>query len=357
MRMRSIGLVAGFTFAACSGPSGAGGSDSAATGDSSGSATVDSSSGAGATSAASTVGSGDADGSTSGVATTAASSEGSTGSGGSPGCSSAEYGPGEHAGLTMEFDGTQRRFDLFIPSAYDADTPLPVVLNFHGYTSNPSQQAFFSEFNGPAEDHSMIVVYPAGTANSWNGGSCCGQAASNDVDDVGFARALVDHVAEILCMDPDRVYAMGMSNGGFMSHRLACEASDVFAAIGPVAGVLGIPPEDCNPSRPVPVLHFHGTNDTLVPYDGGAINVSVAETMSGWASRNGCDAQSEVTFEMADVTCETWPSCDADVEVTLCTIENGGHCWPGNTFCPFGGTTETLHASEEIAEFFEGYSL
>ena len=236
--------------------------------------------------------------------------------------------------VDLEFDGVPRRYELHVPTAYDGRTPLPLVLNFHGLTSNPTQQREFSQMDMTADSRGFLVAYPEGLDVSWNGGLCCGRSAENGVDDVGFARAVIDDIAERGCIDPSRVYATGMSNGGFLSHRLACEASDVIAAIGPVAGVLGIDSSACTPSRPVPVVHFHGTADTLIPYDGQNDFESVADTVAGWVARNGCTEPPEVVLRTGSVTCETTGGCDGDASVTLCTIEGGGHCWPGNLSCP-----------------------
>ncbi len=117
--------------------------------------------------------------------------------------------------------------------------------------------------------------------------------------------------------------------------------------------------ETCNPSRPVPVIHFHGTADTLVAYEGTAAGFpSVAESTRGWAERNGCtDAAPEVTLEQGATTCETWSECDAGVRVTLCTSEGEGHCWPGTNFCPFGDFTLDINADDEMWKVFRDYSL
>ena len=142
---------------------------------------------------------------------------------------------------------------------------MPLVLDFHGYLGSSGEQATFSQITPAADAAGVAIVLPQGVGNSWNGGACCGQAASEDIDDVGFIRALVDAMDMHVCFDAARVYAMGMSNGGYISNRLGCEAADVFAAIGPVAGMIQIPFEECQPSRPVPVMHFHGTADLIVP--------------------------------------------------------------------------------------------
>ncbi|MCH9685797.1 MAG: prolyl oligopeptidase family serine peptidase [Deltaproteobacteria bacterium] len=259
------------------------------------------------------------------------------------------FEPGTHTRIAVDVDGVSRTYDLFVPTSYDPMALAPLVLNFHGLLGSPSQQASFSQFNGIAEGHSMLVAYPAGIGNSFNAGVCCGQASSSGVDDVGFARALVADVASKMCVDPRRVYATGMSNGGHMAHRLACEAADMFAATASVAGVLSLI-TPCTPSRPVSMLQFHGTADTIVGYNSVP---PVMPMMEAWAARNGCSGQPETTFDQGDIQCQTWPSCNGEVEVSLCTIDGGGHCWPGNESCVFGHSSTELHASEAIATMFD----
>jgi polyhydroxybutyrate depolymerase len=162
-----------------------------------------------------------------------------------------------------------------------------------------------------------------------------------------------------VCVDQKRIYATGMSNGGFMSHRLGCERANRFAAIAPVAGVLGIPPGSCTPSRPMPIIHFHGTADTLEPYDGGGTSgfPSVAQTISGWSTRNGCSAAPTQTFSNGAAHCESTLDCTSGVEVVLCTIDGMGHCWPGQSFCPFGNASTEISANQAMWEFFQRFAL
>ena len=149
-----------------------------------------------------------------------------------------------------------------------------------------------------------------------------------------------------------------------MSHRLGCELADRIAAIAPVAGVLGIAPDACQPSRPVPVFDVHGTGDIVVPYNGGTPLVprlgfglvfrSVQETMQVWRERNACSEVAEVTYERGDVTCETWSSCAEGADVQLCTVRRGGHTWPG---APLFGTSQNLETTEAIIDFFEDHPM
>jgi polyhydroxybutyrate depolymerase len=287
------------------------------------------------------------------------SSTGSTGgSAGSSGCGNTPPDPGTHTGLSVDVNGQARSYDLFVPTGYAPDVPAPLVLNFHGLYQSPPDQADFSQFDTTAESRGILVAYPEGIGQSFNAGACCGEASSSGVDDVAFARALVEQIENDMCVDPRRVYATGMSNGGHMAHTLGCQAADVFAAVAPVAGVMGLAPAECVPSRPVPVLDFHGDVDMIVPYGGAGPGFpAVPNMMADWAARNGCAAESEVILDQGDVTCEAWPGCSSDVSVVLCTVAGGGHCWPGGGSCLFGSKTDDVDASDMIADFFADHVL
>jgi polyhydroxybutyrate depolymerase len=274
---------------------------------------------------------------------------------GPSGCGGAGLEAGDHT-MTIDWDDRTRTYHVHVPPSYDGSAAVPLVLNFHGYTSNAGQQIVLSGMNEKADAEGFIAVHAEGWggAQSWNGGLCCGAASSEELDDVGLVRAVLDDVAALACIDRARVYARGLSNGGFLSHRLGCQAGDVIAAIAPVAGVIGIPDEECTPPRAVPVMHFHGTSDTLVPYDGGGFSgfPSVADTMAGWVERNGCTIGPDETYAMGDSRCETWTGCSGGVSVTLCTVEGGGHWWPGGP-----GSTTDIDATEAMWEFLSAYSL
>jgi polyhydroxybutyrate depolymerase len=284
------------------------------------------------------------------------SPSGGGGTGGDPssGCSEHSLAQGT---FSLTHDGVQYGYDVHLPPGYTGTKAMPLILNWHGLTSNAGQQASFSAMNPVADAEGFVVVYPNSPDASWNAGTCCAFNATTR-DDVGFARALVNEITSKGCIDRKRVYAMGMSNGGFMSHRLACEAADLFAAVGPVAGKVGI--ANCAPSRPVPVLHFHGTADGLVAYDSAALSaegLNVPDTLARWATRNGCQQQPSQTFVQGTATCQTWTQCSGDSEVRLCTSQDMGHCWPGQLVCPFGAVTDDIDASQEIAKFFKRFSL
>lgn len=262
-----------------------------------------------------------------------------------------DLGSGAHV-LRLRFDGYDRSYRLHVPPGYDPAAPTPLVVNLHGLSSNAWQEELFCEMNSTADAHGFVVMYPDGHLNSWNAGLCCGTAATLGVDDVGFLRAAVADAAGRLCIDPRRIFATGMSNGGYMAHRLACEASDLFAAAAPVSGGMGL--LDCAPPRPVPVLAFHGTADSIVRYDLGHT------AYLGWAGRNGCgDTLTRTPY--GDSYCETYTDCDSGVEVGFCSLDGMGHCWPGGSrslcLAYLGPYCDDVDANETMWEFFQRHPL
>lgn len=269
--------------------------------------------------------------------------------------------------MTLSHKGLIRTALVHVPEGYDPGKGAMLVLNFHGFSSDGLQEAVLSRMNKASDERGFIAVYPYGVANSWNAGQCCGTAWLDAVDDVDFVRNLLDKLEADFCIDTRRVFSTGMSNGGFFSHRLGCELSDRIAAIAPVAGVLGI--SSCNPPRPVPVFHFHGTEDGLVPYGGGnpVLNVglegelnfkSVADTMASWRNHNKCSDVSEKIYDEGDAVCLRWGGCSQDADVLLCTITGGGHTWPGGVPIPFlGKTSGDISATKAMLDFFEAHPM
>lgn len=269
--------------------------------------------------------------------------------------------------LTVQSGGRTRTSLLHVPEKYDPTLGTMLVLNFHGFTSAGWQQALLTRMSQHSDQRGFIVAYPEGVAASWNAGDCCGTAWTDSVDDVKFVRDLLDRIEDEYCIDPRRIYATGMSNGGFLSHRLACEVSDRIAAVAPVAGVLGIAPEKCAPTRPVPVLHFHGTADPLVPYQGGTPLIpqlgagivfrSVADTLAYWRSHDGCSAFDKTFYQQGDTTCVEWPDCAQGAQAAVCTIEGGGHTWPGGVPIPAGKTSTDIDATATMLDFFAAHPM
>ncbi len=259
---------------------------------------------------------------------------------------------------TIMSGGLSRTINVHVPKSYDPTQPMPLVINFHGYTSDAMQEDALSGMSAKADAAGFIAIHPEGTNNSWNAGACCGMAAQQNVDDIGFVKDILATAEDKLCIDAHRIFATGMSNGGFLSNRIGCELADRFAAIAPVAGVTGVTP--CSPSRPVPVIHFHGTADTLVPYNGNTAQgfIAVPDDFAAWGMRDGCTDMPSQTYSMGDVTCNSYLHCNGGAQVTLCTVQNGGHTWPGGLPVPaLGYTTTNISATDAMWSFFQAHPL
>lgn len=240
---------------------------------------------------------------------------------------------------TVEHDGRMRRARIVLPDDYSTERRWPLVLSVHALGSTAALQESYTRMTEQTRRRGFVVVYPEGTGNSWNAGTCCGTATGR-VDDVGFLAALIDRAEAELCIDHDRVHATGMSNGGYMTHRLGCELADRLASIAPVAGADAT--TRCEPSRPLPIQLHHGTLDTVVPYLAGA------SARDAWRERNGCRGEPETFFDAGGTTCERW-RCDAPVELCRSTVS---HVWPGGVASPAG-----IDATTAVLDFFEANPL
>lgn len=274
--------------------------------------------------------------------------------------------PSGKTNQTLTHDNRERSYILYVPDSVDWEQPVPLVLVFHGGTGNAQSALVMSGFNEIADQNGFIVAYPNGTGRlsddkllTWNGGDCCAYAQEEDIDDVGFVRALVSQLEAKVAIDRQRIFAAGLSNGALLSQRLACEAADIFAAVAPVAGTLNFSP--CQPTQPVSIIAFHGTADQHIPYDGGKgpdslVDVAFAsmqESVTFWIVANGCGAQPQ-TNSFDDIKHEVWAGCNDGTAVELYTIIEGGHAWPGGSSGWPGADkpTETISASALIWEFF-----
>jgi polyhydroxybutyrate depolymerase len=252
-----------------------------------------------------------------------------------------------------------RSVRVHVPASYDPKSRTPVVINLHGYASDGADQAGVSHMIAKSNAAGFIAVHPDGhdSPRGWNAGVCCGSAASGGTNDTAWILSVLDALEAKLCVDPDRVYATGLSNGAFMAQRLACEAADRFAAIAPVAGVVGTP--TCTPSRPVPVFEVHGTSDPIIPFGGGGFNGNepVPTTVNRWVTANHCTTTS-TTFQHGDATCVTHGGCAQNADVTLCTIDGGGHQWPGGDSIGVldGKKSDDLNATDAMWTFFTAHA-
>ena len=276
-------------------------------------------------------------------------------------CTPGGLAPGSHAFVTTH-DGLERRYRVHVPAGHEG-TPLPLVFNLHplvlGGGLVPDSDLFTriwtheSGLDDVADVEGFVVVQPDGTGfpASWNAGDdCCSPANANEVDDVGFLRSLLDGVSGRTCVDRSRVYATGMSNGGFLSHRLACEASDWITAIAPVVGSFS-DELTCELTRPVPVLQVTGTEDSFA---------SRTASFERWVGLDGCTDAPEVTYQVGNATCVTHDTCDGGVEVGHCVVEGGGHCWFSDIapqFTPFCGPRDDLDTPEMVWDFLRRWRL
>jgi polyhydroxybutyrate depolymerase len=260
--------------------------------------------------------------------------------------------------------GMDRTYMLHVP----AGDPLGLVLSLHGGGGTGVAQRGLTDFDTVANAHNLLVVYPDGYDKSWADGRGASPADRRHVDDVGFLAGLASKLQNDYGIAPGHVFVTGMSNGGFMSNRLACDRADLFAAIAPVAGTLGVGVA-CNPSRPVSVWEAHGTADPLVPFKGGDVHgrggishsISADAMVNKWRSADRCrgDPSVQVLSDVGDGTVVRridYQACAASTEVVFCQIDSGGHTWPGGKqYLPatvIGPTTRALDGSEAIAEFF-----
>lgn len=236
--------------------------------------------------------------------------------GDSASCGNGALTAGERT-VTIQHDGVARDYVVHVPASYDGSKRVPLVVDIHGLRSNAREQAAVSGWRAKSDREGFIVVHPNGLHSSWNGGSlCCGMSLANQVDDEGFIREIVARTRNDACIDPRRVYATGISNGGAMSHLLACRAADIFAATAPVSMGNGTIP--CAPARPLSIVMYRGTTDRLVPYAGGVFPSAQAD-FDQWKTLNGCTG----TASSGSGPCQTFTACKEGVEVTLCSIAAG----------------------------------
>ncbi len=262
---------------------------------------------------------------------------------------------------TLLAEGVTRSYRLHIPSRYQGNQPVPLIFNFHGHDSNARQQEVYTGFSALADQHDFVVVYPQGLTGS-DGGAGWNTHGPNapHVDDVAFVGTLLSQIEATLCIDRQRIFATGISNGGGMTALLACRMAGQFAAFAPVSGAFYPIPGGCHPQRSVPLLEFHGTGDFVVPYDGEPRIAlpPIGSWLREWASRDGCQHGPQVFWQQADVTAEEWTACTLPGLVVHYRIAGGGHTWPGAFADPLlGRTTHTIDATSLIWQFFTAHPL
>lgn len=235
-------------------------------------------------------------------------------------------------------DGRTRTYRTYVPAGVGT-AEVPLVIALHGGTGSGRQFERSSGLDAQADQYGFVVVYPDGVGTgpdetelrTWNAGLCCGPASRNGVDDVAFIGLLIDRMMADHFIDPDRVFVVGHSNGGFMAYRLACELSGRIAAVGLQAGGLGV--DTCEPEQPVSLLHLHGRDDTNVRIEGGlGTGISRVEfpplddSLATVAAAMGC-AEPPVIAVEGDVERRTWDECDGEVTVEVHVVDGRDHGW------------------------------
>lgn len=266
---------------------------------------------------------------------------------------------------SFTFGGMNRTYSFYVPATYTAGTPVPLILNLHGYTSNGVQQSYYTNFNGIADTANFIVVHPDGTNDPYGNQPFWNYNIwGATVDDLGFLQALIDTLSIHYSINQNRVYSVGMSNGGYMSYFLACNTNR-FAAIGSVTGSMS--PEmynSCNSNLPIPVIEIHGTTDPTVPYGGSATSKAIEDVVSFWVTRNNCNTTpietlvpNSNTTDGATATHYLYPGGIDGHTVEFFKVTDGGHTWPGGAIpLPSAGNTcMDFSANKEIWRFFSQF--
>ena len=270
---------------------------------------------------------------------------------------------------TLKSGGDLRNYWLVRPEGLEKTKPAPLLMVLHGSAGSGEDMMTVTRrgFERLADKEKFVVVYPDALERRWNdqGGT---------VDDVGFLLAIVDKLVADGLVDKNRIYVAGISNGGMIAQRLACEQADRIAGIATVAGGLPEPLQaTCKPARALPVLVIHGTEDPIVPWSGDAVAgfedfgkvLSARETAKFWAANNRCGDGGVIAAEPdrdpkdgTRVKMEVFASCPAGAAVKLAAVEGGGHTWPGGyQYLPerfIGRTSQDVDANMLIWDFFKG---
>ncbi len=308
-------------------------------------------------------GDGDSTASTATQTPEAAATEGSAATTPAPeptGCTPARpHDSGNHS-ATLASGGLDREYMLYVPTSYTGEDATPLIVSLHGHGSSAGEQTIYSGLPLKAEDEGFIVVTPQGTGDEphWNFTT----VEAGAPDDVAFISDLLDKLESELCIDTSRVYVAGISNGAAMSVTLACFLSDRIAAIAPVAGLFLFP--GCPSTHPVSVIAFHGTDDRLVPFEGGSVSGSalnvppIEDSANQWAAHNGCQESPIEEQATEHVRLLRYEGCDQGAAVELYVVEDGGHTWPGAPIdVPFGATTHEISATDLMWSFFEAHAI
>jgi polyhydroxybutyrate depolymerase len=289
-------------------------------------------------------------------------------------CDKEWKGDGDEEKQRITVDGEKRTYRVYTPANYDASKEYPLILTLHGRFGTAKGMDKFSGMNPIADEKEFIVVYPDGYKRSWADDRQFGPAFEDGIDDYAFFNALLDQLIADYPIDEDRIYACGMSNGGFMSLSLACHLSDRIAAVAAVTGAMGPGPEDyCNEAKPTAILLIGGVDDPTVPYDGGdisegSITIGFPAAFEFWRDQNQCvdTVKDSVWNDMDDsdgttVITHSHISCDSMVNVVLYEVEGMGHTWPQGTQYlkedRIGKVSQEFNGARTIADFLLSFEL
>ncbi|MFH1133278.1 MAG: PHB depolymerase family esterase [Nanoarchaeota archaeon] len=276
--------------------------------------------------------------------------------------------PGDYR-FEIAHDDSTRYYLLHVPPSIQGE-PAPLVLAFHGGMGTAEMMSQYYGWKEKSDEEGFIVAFPNGASRyatgklaTWNAGGCCGYAVDSKSDDVSFVKAVIDDIKKKASIS--KVFSTGMSNGGMLSYRLACDLSDTFSAIAAVSGTDNY--DVCNPKSPLSIMHIHSLQDRHVLYEGGCGPdcmvggetefVSVPDTITRWVERNHCSKTPERVFENENGYCDLYSGCTNNVKVKVCTTKDGGHSWPGTPQAPnpLEKTTpsQAISATDEIWDFFQ----
>lgn len=264
--------------------------------------------------------------------------------------------------------GFERTYRVHLPTGYDGSRPAALVMLFHQYGADGWAIQQLSGMDRVADANGFIVVYPDGYQGSWNEGSGKFAAEKAGVDDVAFTNAMLDALTQRYAIDPNRIYAAGFSNGGFMAQRLACELSDRISAIAVVGATMTLDTyAHCRPQLPVSVLMIHGKEDTSVPWNGNDTYMGVTDALGRWVSLDRCKGQPiqvdkpDLANDGTTVSYGIYSGCMLSRRVALYAIEGGNHSWPGGSrllqFYVPGNESYDIDASTVIWEFLRSTVL
>ncbi len=263
-------------------------------------------------------------------------------------------------------DSKKARYSIHLPKGYTSSKTYPLVFNFHGMGSKAVKHEHYCKMDKVADKEGFIVVYPQSTHFGWNAG--LGFASyTNGPDDIGDLNKLLDTLESMYSIDKKRVYATGVSLGGSLVYRIACEMSDRIAAVASVSGLMTDSTlVHCNAERHIPILHMHGTSDFIMSYDGKHQANGVEELLKIWTLKNQC-VQKPDTIQVPNrdkkdhstVQLINYKDCAGKSEVWFYKIKNGGHAWPGggNKFRIMGTKNDDFNGSQAVWDFFKKFTL